>query len=183
MRQENLGALIGAAFGAVFVFVNTSDPLPGPVVLVLKVLAAVALAAIVVLAVLANKSPRAADARPAGGMFGKRYGLVVAAEAVLLVGGVAVLRMLGAPDQANVAWIAFVVGVHFLALAGVWRQSSIAVPGVLLTVFGIAGLAMAGFGALAWVPLVSGTLSGITLLAGSLTATARGFARSRGQGA
>ncbi|MEV5543781.1 hypothetical protein AB0L13_43945 [Saccharopolyspora shandongensis] len=183
MRQENLGALIGAVFGAVFVFVNTSDPLPGPAALTLKVLAAVALAAIVLLAVLANKAPHTAEARPSGGMFGKRYGLVVAAEAVLLFGGIAVLRLLGAPDQANVAWIAFVVGVHFLALAGVWRRSSIAVPGVLLTVFGIAGIAMAGIGALAWIPLVSGTLSGITLLAGSLTATAQSFARSRSRGA
>jgi hypothetical protein len=42
------------------------------------------------------------------------------------------------------------------------------IPGVLLTGYGVVGLIMATTSAVAWVPVVSGVLSGVTLLAGSL---------------
>jgi hypothetical protein len=69
--------------------------------------------------------------------------------------------------QANVAWIATIVGLHFAALASAWKTRSILVVGVVLTVLGVVGLALLGSAA-EWVPFVSGVLSGVTLLGGSL---------------
>ncbi|NBE92685.1 hypothetical protein FE391_03860 [Nonomuraea sp. KC401] len=64
---------------------------------------------------------------------------------------------------------ALVVGVHFVALAPVWKDWSIAVPGVVLTLLRAAGLALAPTAAVAWVPVVSGVLSGVVLLAAAVT--------------
>ncbi|MDQ7804099.1 hypothetical protein Q5425_10165 [Amycolatopsis sp. A133] len=164
MRQQFLGALIGAAFGTVFVLANSGDPLPAALGWVLRVLAVLALAAVVVLGVRAGGRPTL-DGRP---MFGPGYRFVVLGEVVLLFGGFFVLRLLEAPVQANVAWIATVVGLHFAALASAWKTRSILAVGVVLTVLGVAGLALLGSTALPWVPFVSGVLSGVTLLGGSL---------------
>ncbi|MEV6875699.1 hypothetical protein [Amycolatopsis sp. NPDC051128] len=164
MRQQFLGALIGAAFGTVFVLVNSGDPLPAAVAWVLRALAVVALAAVVVLGVRAGGRPTL-EGRP---MFGPSYRVIVIGEVVLLVAGFFVLNLLDAPVQANVAWIATVVGLHFAALASAWKTRSILVVGVVLTVLGVVGLALLGSPALPWVPFVSGVLSGVTLLGGSL---------------
>ncbi|GAA3116798.1 hypothetical protein GCM10020001_040630 [Nonomuraea salmonea] len=59
--------------------------------------------------------------------------------------------------------------MHFVALAPVWKDWTIAVPGALLALLGVAGFALAGTSALAWVPIVSGVASGVVLLAASLT--------------
>lgn len=164
MRQQFLGALIGAAFGTVFVVVNAGDPLPAPIGWALRVLAVAALAAVIVLGVRAGGRPTLAG-RP---MFGRSYRLIVAGEVVLLVAGFFVLNLLTAPVQANVAWIATIVGIHFAALSSAWRTRSVLVIGVVLTALGIAGLALLGSVALPWVPFLSGVLSGVTLLGGSL---------------
>ncbi|MEW9531940.1 hypothetical protein [Microbispora sp. NPDC049125] len=118
----------------------------------------------------------------AGGMFGRGHWLIVAAEAVLLFGGIALLRSWDAPEQANVAWIAVVVGVHFIVLAPIWKQTSILVPGVILTLLGVAGLVMANTSAVAWVPIVSGVLSGLTLLVGCVCAAWLGMSRATPKG-
>jgi hypothetical protein len=164
MRQQFLGALIGAAFGTVFVLVNSGAPLPTAIGWVLRALAVVALAAVVVLGVRAGGRPTL-EGRP---MFGPSYRVIVIGEVVLLVAGFFVLSLLDAPVQANVAWIATVVGLHFAALASAWKTRSILAVGVLLTVLGVTGLALLGSPALPWVPFVSGVLSGVTLLGGSL---------------
>ncbi|MER6578767.1 hypothetical protein [Nonomuraea sp. NPDC001023] len=130
---------------------------------------------------LESAGPRAGAGRrrPGGrGMFGGGYVAVVVAEVVLLFGGLRVLAALGRPEEGNVAWVAFVVGVHFVALAPVWRDWSIAVPGAALTLLGAGGLVLAATPAVAWVPVVSGVLSGVVLLAGSLTLGLRGTARA-----
>jgi len=72
MRQQFLGALIGAAFGTVFVVVNSGDPLPAAAGWVLRALAVVALAAVVVLGVRAGGRPTL-EGRP---MFGPSYRVV-----------------------------------------------------------------------------------------------------------
>lgn len=164
MRQQFLGALIGAAFGTVFVLVNSGSPVPAALGWVLRGLAVLALAAVVVLGVRSGGRPTL-EGRP---MFGPSYRLIVIGEVVLLVAGFFVLSLLAAPVQANVAWIATIVGLHFAALASAWQTRSILVVGVVLTVLGVAGLALLGSPALPWVPFVSGTLSGLTLLGGSL---------------
>src|SRR2546422_9034268 len=132
MRQQFLGALIGAAFGTVFVLVNSGAPLPTAIGWVLRGLAVVALAAVILLGGRGGGRPTLDD-RP---MFGPSYRVIVVGEVVLLVAGFFVLSLLDAPVQANVAWIATVVGIHFVALASAWKTASILVVGVVLTVLG-----------------------------------------------
>ncbi|MBE1494958.1 hypothetical protein H4696_002058 [Amycolatopsis lexingtonensis] len=163
MRQQFLGALIGAAFGTVFVLVNSGDPLPAVIGWVLRALAVLALAAVVVLGLRAGGRPTL-EGRP---VFGPSYRVIVIGEVVLLVAGFFVLTLLEAPVEANVAWIATIVGLHFVALASAWKTRSILVVGVVLTVLGVLGLALLG-SVTDWVPFVSGVLSGVTLLGGSL---------------
>ncbi|MDA0567956.1 hypothetical protein LG943_27085 [Streptomonospora sp. S1-112] len=166
------GVLVGSSFGTVFVLVNAHAPLPAGVGAGLRALAVACLAATVVLGVLAARTAPPATA-PGRAMFGRGYLAVVAAEALLLFGGFPVLRALGAPPAANVAWVAVVVGLHFVALAAVWRQPSVLVPGVGLTALGAAGFALLATPAAAWTPAVSGVLSGAVLLACGLYVVAR----------
>lgn len=169
---------MGASFGLAFVFVNSGEPLPSPVAAAARVLAAVALMVVVVRAVLDRRrdtGDASAHATRARAMFGRGYLLVVATEVVLLVAGLAARRAAGAPVQANVAVIAVIVGAHLVALAVVWREASVAVPGVILVVLGGSGLVLVSTGtAVDWVPSISGVLSGLALLAGSVAATTRG---------
>jgi hypothetical protein len=82
-----------------------------------------------------------------------------------IVAGLAVLNRVFDAPEAGVAWIAFVVGVHFIALARVWRAPHITWPGVALAVLGLAGLVMAALGASdVAIATVSGVGSGIVLL-------------------
>ncbi|MFF4413631.1 hypothetical protein ACFYY8_13950 [Streptosporangium sp. NPDC001559] len=168
------GLLVGAVFGAVFVFVNARSPLDDVVVTVLRVLAGLAVAAVLALWFAGVRRPAAAvSGGAAGTMFGRGYLIVVAVEVLALFGGLRLLAALGASAEVNVAWVAIIVGVHFVALAPVWKDWTIAVPGVALTLLGIAGFLMAWAGSLPWVPIVSGVASGAVLLAGSLTAGLR----------
>ncbi|MCP2365390.1 hypothetical protein HD597_012410 [Nonomuraea thailandensis] len=173
------GLLVGAVFGAVFVLVNAHEPLNSAVATVLRIIAVLAAGFVLVLWFATARAERTApvpasaasgqgSSRPKS-MFTPGYLAVVAAEAVLLFGGIPVLAALGAPAQANVAWVAFVVGVHFLALAPIWKDRVIAVPGAVLALLGVAGFAMAWTSAADWTPFVSGVLSGLVLLAGSVT--------------
>ncbi|MEO3886367.1 hypothetical protein [Nonomuraea sp. B5E05] len=164
------GLLVGAVFGAVFVVVNAQSPLNTVTVNVLRVAACLAAAGVLAMwFATARKERQEGEARAQRGMFGRGYLLIVAAEVILLFGGLRVLSAWGLPEQANVAWVALVVGVHFVALAPVWKDWSIAVPGVVLTLLGVAGLVMTPTAAVAWVPVVSGVLSGVVLLAGAVT--------------
>ncbi|MCP2346599.1 hypothetical protein [Nonomuraea roseoviolacea] len=163
------GLLVGAVFGAVFVVLNAQSPLNTVAVNVLRVAACLGAAAVVAMWFATARKERPAPEAARKGMFGRGYLIVVAAEVLLLFGGLRVLAALDRPEQGNVAWVAFVVGVHFVALAPVWKDWSIAVPGAVLTVLGVAGLVMASTSAVTWVPLLSGVLSGVVLLAGSVT--------------
>ncbi|MDP9845983.1 hypothetical protein [Streptosporangium lutulentum] len=166
------GLLIGAVFGTIFVAVNAHTPLNAAIGTLLRVVAFLCLAGVIVMWFLAVRRERTGGAQPSGvpgrsaKMFNRGYVLVVIGEVVLLFGGIAALRAWGRPEEANVAWIAFVVGVHFIALAPAWKQRSILLPGVALSLFGVAGLVLSATSALEWVPFVSGVLSGVTLLAG-----------------
>ncbi|MFD6948975.1 hypothetical protein A6A08_02970 [Nocardiopsis sp. TSRI0078] len=172
-----VGFLIGAGFGLAFVLANSGPPLDPAVALVLRVLAVAALLAVIALVVVlgrgSNPGPGTASAHEGPRMrFGPFYGVVVVLEAVLLFGGIQVLRALDAPMQANVAWIALTVGLHFFPLAWYWRTRSILGAAVYMTVLGAVGLAMAFTGHPDWVPLVSGVVTGIGMLAGILVSLA-----------
>lgn len=180
MHNRLTGMLVGAVFGAVFVIVNAPGPLGSGIATGLRVAAGLALAYAVFLWFSAGRRLRsgATPPQPPEGarMFGRGYLLIVAAEVILLFGGLQVLRVLDRPWQGNVAWVALIVGLHFVALAPVWKEPSIGITGAVLSVLGIAGLVMSFTSALDWVPFVSGVLSGVTLLAGSITYARKGLA-------
>ncbi|WP_040684812.1 hypothetical protein [Nocardiopsis halotolerans] len=166
-----VGFLIGAGFGLAFVLANSGPPLDPTLALVLRVLAVAALLAIIALTVVLSRGPAPDTESAQGGprmRFGALYGVVVALEVVLILGGIRVLRAMDAPTQANVAWIALVVGLHFLPLARYWRARSILGAAVYLSVLGAVGLAMALTGHPDWVPLVSGVVTGLGILTGVL---------------
>ena len=123
---------------------------------------------------LGGAHARLSDRPDAGpNLFGRRYWVIIAAEAALLAIGFIAIWGIGAPSQTYLAWTALIVGLHFIAfrLTGVWR-GGIMVPAALLIIFGVAGLALATFAA-DWIPLVSGVLSGFTLLCGSFAVAVR----------
>ncbi len=165
--QKMTGLLIGAVFGAVFVVVNAQSPLNPVAVILLKVAACLAAAGVLAMWFVSARRERSADGVQQN-MFSRGYLVVVAAEVILLFGGIRMLAIWGRPEEGNVAWVALVVGVHFIALAPIWKEWGIAVPGVLLTVLGAAGLVLASTTAVVWVPFVSGVLSGVVLLTGSV---------------
>ncbi|WP_030415968.1 hypothetical protein [Streptomyces sp. NRRL S-1448] len=178
MLQRMSGVFIGALFGTVFVVANAHDPLSPAVGVTLRVVAVLTFAGLLALALLAGRRGRAVldgDGAPRADWFRGKFGFVVAAEAVLLVGGRLALRAAGAPDETAVAWIALIVGLHFMALAAVWQRRSVAVPGTALTALGVAGLGMAATRAVVWVPFVSGVLSGVALLGGCAYAIAQSY--------
>ncbi|WP_026313633.1 hypothetical protein [Actinomadura flavalba] len=167
--QRLTGVLVGAVFGFVFVLLNTGAPLAARAGVAARCGAGLALAVVAVAWVRAARSARTSDGGSARGpMFGRGYLVVVGVEVVALFGGLAVLRTAGAPEECGVAWVAVVVGAHFLVLARVWREASVLVPGAALTVLGVLGLVLAGTAERAWTPVVSGALSGAVLLAGAL---------------
>ncbi|GAB2480705.1 hypothetical protein [Nocardiopsis aegyptia] len=181
-----LGVYIGAGFGLAFVLANAGPPLHPALALVLRVLAVAALVGVVALTLVLARRPapegESGDGTPAL-RFGPFYGAVVAAEVALILGGIQVLRLLGAQDQANVCWIALVVGLHFLPLAWYWRTREILVVALYLSALGAAGLAMVFTGHPAWAPFVSGVLSGAGMLGGLLVSLAVPFfAGRRGAG-
>lgn len=167
----NPGVLVGAAFGVLFLVFNSGAPLPVAVGVAVKGVAAAAAVA-VLWAQLSPHRPRAGDLVAQRSGLGRPFRLVVVAEVAIGAAGLAALRSGGAHWQANVAWIAAVVGVHFLALAIIWRDLGISVVGSVMAIVGVAGLAMAAAGiAVAWIPAVSGVTSGFTLVVGSLAAS------------
>jgi hypothetical protein len=118
MSQEKLGSLIGAAFGLVFVLVNTSSVAAALAVL-LRVLGVVAFLAVLI--AVCRPGP-AAGTRAGGGGFSRRYWLVVAAEVLAIWSGLALLNGPLQTPHAAVAWVSAVVGAHFIALALAWRN-------------------------------------------------------------
>lgn len=174
MRQRLTGAVIGGAFGLVFAVANARTPLGATVATLFRILAVGAFITLVLARRHALRHRRGGRSAPATRLFGRRYWLIVAGEVGLLIAGYVALSASGAPDQAGVAWIALIVGLHFVAfrVAGVWEGGTV-LSASPLVILGAAGLAMVAAGAATWVPLVSGVLSGFTLLTGSLTVALR----------
>ena len=141
MVAQAVGLLIGAAGGTAFVVFNSSR-IPPPYGVAAAVLAVLALVGLVVLLVRQRRAGDETDGPDDGpGMFGRGYRLVVIAEVVAIVLGVVVLGRLGL-SLAVLPWVAFVVGVHFVALGRVWRQASPAWVGAVVAVCGIVGFAV-----------------------------------------
>jgi hypothetical protein len=90
----------------------------------------------------------------------------VAAEVAAIAAGSALLNGPLDRPRAVVAWVSVVVGMHFAALAAVWRVSLFRWLGAAIALCGLAGLAAAGLGASsAVIATVGGVLPGALLLA------------------
>jgi len=90
---------------------------------------------------------------PAGEVqYGRPFGLVVLGELVLLFLGLKLLRLVQAPPELNVAWISFVMGLHFVAFGRLWHDPGMAVVGLIQMLLGVGGLTVAATAAVVWVP-------------------------------
>jgi hypothetical protein len=160
-----VGLLVCVAFGVVFVEVNSgglTDPWPLVVRVAGAVVALVLLAGVAVLA----REPVAPLAEDHRGFVDRRYWAIVAGEGVALFAGLVVINAVLGANSVAVAWIAVVVGVHFVLLARVWHIPSFTVLGVGQTVLGVAGFVLGAAGASAGtIGLVSGVCSGVALFA------------------
>ena len=157
--------MIGACFGLIFVLVNTGS-LSAAFAALFRVLAVLAFIAVLLAVVLVGRRPtRAGVDRPAAGGFTLGYWYVVVAEVGAIAAGLVVLNgPLHAP-QAAVAWIALVVGSHFIALAVVWKLLFFRGLGVALMLCGVAGLVLAATGStVSAIDLVGGVVPGAILL-------------------
>lgn len=173
MTANRLGLLIGAVFGTIYVVVNAGT-LGSPVGLLLQVVGVAALVGLLVFMFRSRPAPAAATARNAVG-FSRWYWVVVAAEVVAFFAGTAVLRGPLDLPLAVLPWITFVVGVHFLGLAKVWRAPSLVWLGTGLAACGVLGLLVAVIGAgEAVVAVVAGVAPGLFLLGGSWWGAVRG---------
>ena len=101
--------------------------------------------------------------------------MVVAGEVLGTLVGLAVLNgPLDAPEAA-VAWVSFVVGLHFFALAVVWRQPLFHRLGAALAACGAVGLVLAAAGSDAsWIDAVGGVAPGAVLLGFAVWGSTRG---------
>ena len=122
-----------------------STPAPtAPATTAVRIAGAVAFAGLLALLAVRRGSGAPATAAARGG-FGPRYWLVVAAEVAAIAAGSALLNGPLDRPRAVVAWVSVVVGVHFAALAAVWRVS----------LFRWLGAAIALAGVAAWPPRAS----------------------------
>lgn len=173
MGGEAVGLLIGAVGGTAFVVFN-SPRIPPPFGGAAALLAVLALVGLVVLLVRRRHVDEEVSGTDRGpGMFSRGYRLVVTAEVVAIVLGVVVLGRL-ALSVAVLPWVAFVVGVHFVALGRVWQRASLAWVGAVVAVCGAVGFALALGGASdSAIAFAGGIAPGAALLAGSWWAATR----------
>jgi len=171
-----IGHVIGASFGLVFVLVN-SAPLVSAVRVVVCTLAVVTFFVVVAGFVTTLRTTGREDNRTVVGFTG-RYWIIVGVEAVLLFGGLAIVRLI--EPAAALGWIALVVGVHFFPLSRLWAtgRSQLTAIAIAMTLLGVAGLslALATHSADA-VGLLSGVGSGVVLLLAGLVAAVRTMTR------
>ena len=165
-----IGALIGGAFGLLFLIINTGQfsTLGRTLVIAVGVIVFVGIA---VLAVRGLLRKRGGGRLGESGERGRRertswraYWTIVLIEAVLLFAGARLLASLGHPEL-GVAWVAVVVGTHFFALGWVFGLDRFHVLATVVTLCGIGGFIAFFAAAPAFIPVISGVISGFVLLA------------------
>lgn len=162
MPRKVTGSLVGGVFGLVYVVINAGalPSVPGGVI---RVAGVVAFVGLLLRARLAG-ARTAATSSVAG--LGRAYWLVVGGEVLVGAVGIAVLNGPLSAPEAVLPWVSLVVGVHFVALAMLWRQPLYHLLGAGIGVAGVAGLAAALAGAnAAVVSAVAGVAPGALLLA------------------
>ena len=170
-----IGALIGAGFGLLFLIINSTQfsSLGRTLVLVLGIVAFAGIAVFAVRGLVQQRRVAAAEEpEPAGTgerdrgqlPFGRAYWIIVAIEAIALFAGARLLSALGHPEL-GVAWVAVVVGTHFYALGRVFGLDRFHALATVVTLCGIGGFIAFFAAAPAFIPVISGIISGLTLLA------------------
>lgn len=96
--------------------------------------------------------------------FGRAYWIIVLIEAIALFAGARLLTSLGHPEL-GAAWVAVVVGTHFFALGRVFGLDRFHVLATVVTLCGIGGFIAFFAAAPAFIPVISGVISGFVLLA------------------
>ncbi|MEU9043179.1 MULTISPECIES: hypothetical protein [unclassified Kitasatospora] len=162
MKKDQVGRLIGASFGLVFVQAN-AGALPTALGAPLRVLALLAFLRVLFAGRGAAAPATAGTAAPSSMGFGRGYWYVVAAEVVAVAVGLMVINKV--LHTGTVAWITFVVGVHFFGLAVVWKRPDLHILAGSMAACGVAGLVLAALGAsTAVIAVVAGIVPGALLL-------------------
>ena len=164
-----IGALIGAGFGLLFLIINTGQfsTLGRTLVITVGVLAFAGIAIFAIRGLM--QGGRAGRGESGKGSrreppLGRAYWIIVLIEAVLLFAGTRLLAGLGHPEL-GVAWVAVVVGTHFYALGRVFGLDRFHVLATVVTLCGIGGFIAFFAAAPAFIPVISGVISGFVLLA------------------
>ncbi|UZD62316.1 hypothetical protein [Brevibacterium sp. JSBI002] len=166
-----IGALIGAGFGLLFLIINTVQfsTLGRTLVIAVGVIVFVGIAVLAVRGLLRKRGGggRLGESGERGRReppFGRAYWIIVLIEAVLLFAGTRLLASLGHPEL-GVAWVAVVVGTHFFALGWVFGLDRFHVLATVVTLCGTGGFIAFFAAAPAFIPVISGVISGFVLLA------------------
>ena len=162
VRTLDVGDLIGAVAGTLFVVLN-AGLLGAAGHLAVSVLAVVAAVVIVVAWARSRRGTGSAGGMP----MTRSYRVIVTAEVLALVVGVAVLGRTA--PQLTVPWVVLVVGVHFLAFARWWPVAGrfFAVLGSAMVVLALAGGVVGILGGIDAQPVaafVAGFGSGVVML-------------------
>lgn len=160
-----IGSLIATTFGLVFVLVN-SGGLPGNWPTVVRIAGGV-VGVVLLLGILrASRLPGGRPDLDHGGFSDRRYWTIVGIEGLALMGGLFVLNAVFERPEFAVAWIAIVVGVHFIGLARVWHVNMYLWLGGVQTVLGVIGFVIGiGGGSAGTIGVVAGVGSGVALFA------------------
>lgn len=166
-----IGALIGAGFGLLFLIINTVQfsILGRTLVIAVGVIVFGGIAVLAVRGLLRKRGGggRLGESGERGRReppFGRAYWIIVLIEAVLLFAGTRLLASLG-HSELGVAWVAVVVGTHFYALGRVFGLDRFHVLATVVTLCGIGGFIAFFAAAPAFIPVISGVISGFVLLA------------------
>lgn len=161
MSGRMVGSLIAAVFGVVFVVVN-SGGLPAALRIILIMLALAVGCLVLVRAILSRGGEGYAGPTRE---LGRWFWPTVAIEIVAIVGGIFLLNRFTSIGWAGVAWVALVVGLHFIPFAINTKLPLFTMLSIALSILGVAGLILAFTGAApVVVETVAGVLSGFTLL-------------------
>ncbi|GAA0260867.1 hypothetical protein [Cryptosporangium japonicum] len=159
-RGRGVAAVIEGFFGAMW-FAWATSSAPGWLLPVLIAGAVAGLAVVVLGVVLARRSPSGSSpmADPA---VRKRYNIIVAVEFGLIFAGAAVLGQVA--EGYIAAWIALIVGLHFVPLGRVFAQRLLEAAGWVITAVAVvaAVVALATDGETS---TVAGIGAGVTLVA------------------
>jgi hypothetical protein len=139
-RLQSRGEVIGAAvlaFAGIAWFGWAQDDPPSSWVPYLAAGSVVSALLLVALAVLLMRHGTTTGSPMADPQVRRGYWMTVALEVVLIVGGNLLLAAVGHPDY-DAAWTLFVVGVHFVPLAKIFRTQGLAVTGVAVAVVAVA---------------------------------------------